>query len=303
MNFDIVFLLVSILVMGGSYYLLFVKKKGKAQTVVQQGQPQAQQGQVQQQQQQQGQQQQQQNQQRRQINRVEVESDDDSDRELDVQNAEQQAKREARKQKKQQQQQYVRQQIEMLEKKNEKRSKEYEEKERQREQQEQEEEEWRKKIEAEQKQKEQEEFDKWSSMFQVEQSGTMKLSAEEEEQKTKEFNERLANYIKLRKVVQLEEVSAELGISTTEVVDKIKQLEMLGSLNGLIDERGKYIHIRQNEIESLINYINARGRMTRSELLNESNRIIKLEPSKQDLQKIQEEEQKLLNDLQQELQQ
>lgn len=50
----------------------------------------------------------------------------------------------------------------------------------------------------------------------------MKLSAEEEEQKNKEFNEKLANYIKLRKVVQLEEVSAELGISTTEVVDKIK---------------------------------------------------------------------------------
>ncbi|CAD8122124.1 unnamed protein product [Paramecium sonneborni] len=298
MNFDIVFLLVSILVMGGSYYLLFVKKKEKTQPLVQQDQQQAQQ------QQQQGQEQeQQQNQQRRQLNRVDVESDDESDRELDIQNAEQQAKREARKQRKQQNQQYIRQQIEMQEKKNEKRSKEYEQKERLREKQEKEEEEWKKKIEAEQKQKEQEEFDKWSSMFQVEQSGTMKLSIEEEELRNKEFNEKLGNYIKLRKVVQLEEVGAEMGITTSEIVDKIKQLEILGQLNGLIDERGKYIHIRQKEIESLINYINARGRMNRSELLNESNRIIRLEPSKEDLKKIYEEEQKLLSDLQQELQQ
>lgn len=33
-------------------------------------------------------------------------------------------------------------------------------------------------------------------------------------------------------------------------------------------------------MKDLIKYINARGKMTRLELLNESNRIIKLEPSK-----------------------
>lgn len=56
-------------------------------------------------------------------------------------------------------------------------------------------------------------------------------------------------------------------------------------------------------MKAIINFINAKGRLTRQELLSECNQLIKLEPSRQDQQLIKEEEEKLLEVIQDELQQ
>lgn len=83
----------------------------------------------------------------------------------------------------------------------------------------------------------------------MEEQGNLKASAEEEDRRNAEFLQRLTRHIQLRKVVQLEEVSAEFGTTTADIVDKIKALEQMRELNGLIDERGKYIYLKQTEID------------------------------------------------------
>lgn len=68
-------------------------------------------------------------------------------------------------------------------------------------------------------------------------------------------------------------------------------------INGIIDERGKYIYITPKELEvmsnliqnfltnklnqSVKNYILSKGRVSRSDLIAECNRLIKLDPSQQ----------------------
>ena len=51
--------------------------------------------------------------------------------------------------------------------------------------------------------------------------------------------------VKLRKVVQLEDLSSEFQMTTREVIDRIRSLELNHQLNGIIDERGKYIYLTE----------------------------------------------------------
>lgn len=44
-------------------------------------------------------------------------------------------------------------------------------------------------------------------------------------------------------------------------------MELNELLNGVIDERGKYIYITVKEMESVYNYIKTKGRVSRSDLL------------------------------------
>lgn len=121
------------------------------------------------------------------------------------------------------------------------------------------------------------------------------------------MNEIIATFFpQLRKVVQLEDLSSEFRMSTKEVIDRIKSLELNQELNGIIDERGKYIYLTEQELQvdhqtiiqkSIKNLIEAKGRITRQELLRECNQAIKLDPSTKDHQKIIEEENKLLEEV------
>jgi hypothetical protein len=52
-------------------------------------------------------------------------------------------------------------------------------------------------------------------------------------------------WITRRKVVNLEDVAAEFHMTTTDVIQRIEQLELEGRLTGITDDRGKYIHITE----------------------------------------------------------
>jgi len=73
-------------------------------------------------------------------------------------------------------------------------------------------------------------------------------------------------------------MTGEFKMSTQEVIDRIKALESTKEINGIIDERGKYIYITPKELESVKNYIVSKGRVARSDLIAECNRLIKLKP-------------------------
>lgn len=50
----------------------------------------------------------------------------------------------------------------------------------------------------------------------------------------------------------LEDLASEFGLSTPDVVSRIKALEETGQLSGVIDDRGKYIYLPQNELQVTI---------------------------------------------------
>ena len=72
-------------------------------------------------------------------------------------------------------------------------------------------------------------------------------------------------------------------------------------LSGITDDRGKFIHITEQEFDSVAKYVLAKGRVNRQELLNEANKIIRMEPTAADQKAIQEESRSLLSKLQEKL--
>ncbi len=97
----------------------------------------------------------------------------------------------------------------------------------------------------------------------MEEKGQEKKSQEEEERIWRELNTKFANYIKLRKVVLLEDLASEFKMKMDDVISRIHSLEMNNMINGIIDERGKYIYITDSELESLYNYIKIKGKISK----------------------------------------
>lgn len=80
-------------------------------------------------------------------------------------------------------------------------------------------------------------------------------------------------------MVQLEDLAQNFKMTTQEAVHRINSLELNKMLTGVIDERGKYIYITQQEFEAVMNYIKIKGRVNKADLLQECNNLIKLDPS------------------------
>jgi len=67
-------------------------------------------------------------------------------------------------------------------------------------------------------------------------------------------------------------------LKTLDVIDRIKSLERDGFISGILDDRGKFIFISPEEMKSVCEFINLRGRVSISELAQESNQLINLNP-------------------------
>lgn len=51
-------------------------------------------------------------------------------------------------------------------------------------------------------------------------------------------------------------------------------------INGVFDERGKYIDVSENEWNSIMSYMRAKGRVSKSDMMLECANIIKVEGKK-----------------------
>ena len=140
-------------------------------------------------------------------------------------------------------------------------------------------------VEEEKARKEQQEFDKWKALMEVEETGQDAAQDLDEEKKTK----RMIEFIERRKVVMLEDVAAEFKMLTKDVVSRIEQLERENRLLGITDDRGKYIHVSQEEFDAVAGFIKGRGRINRSDLFQEANRLVRMQPTEADKQKLKEE--------------
>ena len=151
------------------------------------------------------------------------------------------------------------------------------------EQKENEEEERLQKIEEEKRKKEEEEYAEWKNLLAVESVG-------EEIQEEVFTLDKFLEYIKLRKVVMIEDLANAFNLDGKAVVNRIHELENAGYLGGILDDRGKYIYITQEEFLAFKKYVEARGRVTRIELCSEGNRLIRLNPTPEDKAKIDAED-------------
>lgn len=72
-------------------------------------------------------------------------------------------------------------------------------------------------------------------------------------------------------------MSNEFKIPTKKVVDTIKEMEEKKLINGVFDERGKYIDVSENEWNAIMSYMRAKGRVSKSDMMLECANIIRLE--------------------------
>ena len=74
-------------------------------------------------------------------------------------------------------------------------------------------------------------------------------------------------------------------INFQDCIQRVQDLQTEGKLTGVIDDRGKFIYITMEELESVAKYIRQLGRVSITELAESSNRLINLNPDNADIQK------------------
>lgn len=126
----------------------------------------------------------------------------------------------------------------------------------------------------EQAKKEHEAYLEMTATFEVEEEGYDPDQDLNSDDKLVQF----IDYIKEQKLVLLEHLAAHFKMRTKDVVDRVQSLLANGSLVGLIDDRGKFISITKEELESVVKFIRQRGRVAVDELVVNSNKLINLKP-------------------------
>lgn len=69
-----------------------------------------------------------------------------------------------------------------------------------------------------------------------------------------------------------------------DVINRINQVQEMGLLTGVMDDRGKFIYISQEELQMVKKFIEQRGRVHISELAKSSNELISLKPVNNELE-------------------
>lgn len=141
-----------------------------------------------------------------------------------------------------------------------------------------------KKARDEKEKKEQEEFDKYKDLFTAEVEG-------ENDGNKLDVNtlEHLIEYVKVRKLVALEDLAAEFRIRTSVAVDNLKELERKGRISGIFDDRGRFIYVTVEEMASVAEWLKSKGRINRSDLVAACNQLVRLIPTDQDKAKLEKE--------------
>ncbi|KAL6727769.1 hypothetical protein Aduo_009617 [Ancylostoma duodenale] len=129
------------------------------------------------------------------------------------------------------------------------------------------------KEKEEREQRELEEYLALKESFAVEEEGFDQLEEEESANLMREFSD----YVKKSKVVNMDELAAHFGLKSDEAISRLHYFLDNGLLEGVMDDRGKFICITDDELNAVAKFINQRGRVTIHELAEYSNKLIRLE--------------------------
>eukprot|EP00049_Salpingoeca_infusionum_P018260 m.356421 g.356421 ORF g.356421 m.356421 type:complete len:336 (-) comp17541_c0_seq1:2882-3889(-) len=130
------------------------------------------------------------------------------------------------------------------------------------------------KEKEEERKREQEEYDRLKVNFVVESGGNQADAiAQESQGLLGEF----VSYIKTKKVLLFEDLAVHFGLSTQEAINRLDALEKMGRLQGVKDDRGKYIYTTDEELQALADFIRQRGRISIDDIVKNSGRFVSLE--------------------------
>ncbi|XP_057293012.1 DDRGK domain-containing protein 1-like isoform X2 [Hydractinia symbiolongicarpus] len=129
----------------------------------------------------------------------------------------------------------------------------------------------------EQERKEHEEYLKMIESFTVEESGEVGVLTEEESQS---LLQEFIDYVMQTKVILLEDLAAHFNLKTQEAIERLENLQEMGRLTGVMDDRGKFIYISEEELNNIAKFIKQRGRVSIADLAESSNSLIKLQEAK-----------------------
>lgn len=146
-----------------------------------------------------------------------------------------------------------------------------------------------KEDEERKRREEKERKEKEASNNQKERFAVEPVGADDGDERADTSVERFTEYIKMRKVVNLEDVAAAFKMKSTAAIDRIRQLEKQGRLSGVFDDRGKYVYIPADELEAVAVWMRKKGRINRAELVESCNRLIRLSPTEDAKAKLDEE--------------
>uniref|UniRef100_A0A1I8FWT9 DDRGK domain-containing protein 1 n=2 Tax=Macrostomum lignano TaxID=282301 RepID=A0A1I8FWT9_9PLAT len=119
--------------------------------------------------------------------------------------------------------------------------------------------------------REEEEYARLRSEFTVEEEG-----AEADGDETGRSLAEFVALIEQRKSVQLEELADEFGLRADDCAQRLRDLLESGRLTGVLDDRGKFVHITRAEYEAVAAFIRQRGKVSLQELVENSNRLVQL---------------------------
>lgn len=139
---------------------------------------------------------------------------------------------------------------------------------------EQKQEEEEKRLQEEKERKELEEYMKMKEAFMVEEEGY----EHDEEEGGESSLQKFISYIKDNKVVVIEDLAVQFKLKSQAVIDRITDLQQNGELSGVMDDRGKFIYVSQEELQAFARFIKQRGRVSLAELMEGSNKLINLQP-------------------------
>lgn len=132
-----------------------------------------------------------------------------------------------------------------------------------------------KRIKEEKEKQELEEYLALKASFAVEEEG---FEQETDENEAQNKLQTFIDYIKSQKVVLLEDLAGHFKMKTADVIKRVQDLMAQQVLVGVIDDRGKFIHITMEELESVAKFMKRRGRVSISDLVENSNKLINLKP-------------------------
>nr|CAX70224.1 hypothetical protein [Schistosoma japonicum] len=125
--------------------------------------------------------------------------------------------------------------------------------------------------------REQAEYERLKQEFSIEEEG---LDAQQQDDKAKALiNAQLITAIEEAKIIPVEHLAVNLYLKTEVCVERVKALMSSGRLTGVLDDRGKVIHITNDEYEAVAQFIEKRGRVTLSELVENGHKLIRTGPT------------------------
>ncbi|CAG2117327.1 unnamed protein product [Medioppia subpectinata] len=130
-------------------------------------------------------------------------------------------------------------------------------------------------IKEEKERQELEEYLKLKESFAVEEEG---FDDDTDETVAQNKLQTFIDYIKGQKVVLMEELAGHFHMKIQDVIQRVQELLAQELIVGVIDDRGKFIYITKEELQSVAKFVRQRGRVSITELVESSNSLINLQP-------------------------